>query len=95
MTKKKKHKRKQNEKNIVGEAPLKRHKTSTKVPVEDSEAEEQLDGHMLDSTTLVLIDRKSGKIYSSTERLDNGDRKQIGTVSPQGTLSLFQGKRNA
>lgn len=40
-----------------------------------------LEGSMIEDDQFVLIDRKSGTVYSSTERLANGNRKQIGQLN--------------
>jgi hypothetical protein len=48
-----------------------------------------LEGSMV-ADSLVLIDRKAGRVYSATdERLQNGDRKQVGRLDGKGRVVLF------
>lgn len=62
---------------------------SGKVGDETNENEIILEGSMV-SDTLVLIDRKAGRVYSATEeRLDNGERKQVGRLDGEGQVVLF------
>ncbi|VEU40773.1 unnamed protein product [Pseudo-nitzschia multistriata] len=49
-----------------------------------------LEGAMI-SELFVLIDRKGGKVYSATEqRLENGNRQQIGCLDGNGGVVIFQ-----
>ena len=60
-----------------------------KVGDDTNENEIILEGSMV-SDTLVLIDRKAGRVYSATEdRLDNGERKQVGRLDGKGQVVLF------
>lgn len=54
---------------------------------QDSNVEESLEGALVDGE-MVLIDRKSCKVYSGLERRENGERKEIGTVSKSGSVFL-------
>ena len=48
-----------------------------------------LEGSMV-ADILVLIDRKAGRVYSATdERLQNGNRKQVGRLDEKGQVVLF------
>jgi len=48
-----------------------------------------LEGSMV-SDILILIDRKAGRVYSATEeRLQNGERKQVGRLDGKGRIVLF------
>ena len=58
---------------------------------EDSiNAENELEGSMISTNVFVLIDRKAGKVYSSTELLHNGERKQVGKLDDNGRVILLQ-----
>ena len=58
---------------------------------EDSiNAENELEGSMISTNVFVLIDRKAGKVYSSTELLPNGERKQVGKLDDNGRVILLQ-----
>lgn len=46
-----------------------------------------LEGSMV-SDIFVLIDRKAGRVYSATDRLQNGDRRQIGSLNEKGEVVL-------
>lgn len=55
-------------------------------------SEIMLEGSMV-SGILVLIDRKAGKVYSATEeRLENGERKEVGRLNGNGQVVLFRKK---
>jgi hypothetical protein len=51
-----------------------------------------LEGTMV-GDNMALIDRKSGKVYSSTERKSNGKRKKIGSLDDLGLVVLKKEKR--
>lgn len=51
-----------------------------------------LEGTLVDGQ-LVLVDRAAKKVYSASERLENGDRKQIGNVTDDGKMQLFEEKQ--
>jgi len=54
-----------------------------------------LEGSMV-SDILVLIDRKAGKVYSATEeRLENGERKEVGRLDGKGQVVLFHNTEEA
>lgn len=99
-SKKKKSKKKRsrgsskNEDLVVGETDVnsvkkKKTKTDTEVDEEfqESNIEESLEGALVDGE-MVLIDRTSRKVYSGLERRENGERKEIGTVSKSGSIVL-------
>lgn len=99
-SKKKKSKKKRsrssskNEDLVIGESDensrkKKKTKPDTEVDEEfqESNVEESLEGALVDGE-MVLIDRKSGKVFSGLERRENGERKEIGTVSKSGSIVL-------
>jgi len=61
-----------------------------KIGDHNKEDEPVLEGSMV-SDVLVLIDRKTGRVFSATEeRLKNGERKQVGCLDGKGQVELFQ-----
>jgi hypothetical protein len=52
--------------------------------------ENELEGSMISTNVFVLIDRKACKVYSSTELLHNGERKQVGKLDDNGRVILLQ-----
>ena len=63
---------------------------SGKIEDNDEEDEPVLEGSIV-SGVLVLIDRKTGSVFSSIEeRLKNGERKQVGRLDEKGQVELFQ-----
>jgi hypothetical protein len=74
----------------------KKSKKETSQHGKDSDSEQvdappTLEGAMVDDQ-MVLIDRTTGKVYSSTEQLENGDRKEIGCVGKNGVAILLEVK---
>ena len=60
----------------------------------DSLSEVPLEGSMIGGT-MVLINRKEGKVYSALERLENGNLKEIGIVSKKdGSVILYKSEIN-
>jgi hypothetical protein len=59
----------------------------TEEPSQGNGDEVPLEGCMIDDQ-MVLLDRVKGKVYSMTERLDDGDYLQIGTVGKDGKITL-------
>jgi hypothetical protein len=51
--------------------------------------EPALEGSMI-GDTMVLIDRSNGKVYSATDRLENGKLKYIGILSKSGSIELHK-----
>jgi hypothetical protein len=74
----------------------KKSKKETSQHGKDSDSEQvdappTLEGAMVDDQ-MVLIDRTTGKVYSSTEQLENGERKEIGCVGKNGVAILLEVK---
>lgn len=61
--------------------------------VDDSNVEESLEGAMVNGE-MVLIDRKSGKVYSGLERTEKGERIEIGEVSKSGSIVLNKNEKD-
>lgn len=57
---------------------------------DDTNNENELEGSVISNDVFVLIDRKKRKIYSSTELLQNGERKPVGKLDDNGRVVLFQ-----
>jgi len=57
---------------------------------DDTNNENELEGSMISNDVFVLIDQKRRKVYSSTELLQNGERKIVGKVDDNGRVVLFQ-----
>jgi hypothetical protein len=51
--------------------------------------EPALEGSMI-GDNMVLIDRNNGKVYSATDRLENGKLKDIGILSKSGSIELHK-----
>ncbi|CAJ1967107.1 unnamed protein product [Cylindrotheca closterium] len=88
-----------NEDLVVGEtdvSPRKKKKAKKSRDVADkdqeSNVEESLEGSLVDGE-IVLIDRKSGKVYSGLERGENGGRKEIGKASESGSIDLYKSEK--
>ena len=81
---------------VVGETDVsprnkKKTKKSRDFDEEDqqSNVEESLEGSLVDGE-VVLIDRKSGKVYAGLERGEDGERKEIGKISESGSIILYK-----
>jgi len=57
---------------------------------DDTNDDNELEGSVISNDVFVLIDRKKRKIYSSTELLQNGERKPVGKLDDNGRVVLFQ-----
>mmetsp|Transcript_22641 Transcript_22641/g.55958 ORF Transcript_22641/g.55958 Transcript_22641/m.55958 type:complete len:138 (-) Transcript_22641:917-1330(-) len=84
---------------VVGETDVsQRKKKKTKTnrdfdkEAQESDVEESLEGALVDGE-MVLIDRKSGKVYSGLDRRENGERKEIGKVSKSGSIVLKKAEK--
>jgi len=85
---------------VVGETDVsQRKKKKTKTnrdfdkEAQESDVEESLEGALVDGE-MVLIDRKSGKVYSGLDRRENGERKEIGKVSKSGSIVLKKAEKD-
>lgn len=60
----------------------------------DSLSDVPLEGSMI-GDTMILINRKEGKVYSALERLENGNLKEIGILSKKdGSVVLHKSENN-